>query len=138
MHLDISRQLERAGYTERQAAFDLWRKEFNEERPHEALGMQFPCEVYRDSEKKYEGTPEKLVYPGIESRRVKADGKVSFEGKIYFLSTALSGWDVGLAPVAGGRWEVRFGRLVLGHLETATESFQPIVEQTSQEMPQAA
>ncbi len=63
LHLDTSRQLEHAGYTERQAAFDLWRKDFNEERPHEALGMRFPSEVYRDSERKYEGTPEKLLYP---------------------------------------------------------------------------
>ena len=138
LHLDISRQLERAGYTERQAAFDLWRKEFNEERPHEALGMRFPSEVYRDSERKYEGAPEKLLYPGIESRRVKLNGMINFEGKVYFLSTALAGWDVGLAPVEGGRWEVRFGRLVLGHLETATEAFLPIVEQTSQEVPKAA
>ncbi len=138
LHLDISRQLERAGYTERQAAFDLWRKEFNEERPHEALGMRFPSEVYRDSERKYEGAPEKLLYPGIESRRVKPNGMINFEGKVYFLSTALEGWDVGLAPVEGGRWEVRFGRLVLGHLETATEAFLPIVAQTSQEVPKAA
>ena len=138
LHLDISRQLERTGYTERQAAFDLWRKEFNEERPHEALGMRFPSEVYRDSERKYEGTPEKLVYPGIESRRVKANGSVDFRSKWYFLSTALAGWDVGLSPVASGCWEVRFGRLVLGHLEEATEAFLPIVAQTSQEVPQAA
>jgi transposase InsO family protein len=110
LHLDISRQLERTGYTERQAAFDLWRKEFNEERPHEALGMRFPSEVYRDSERKYEGTPEKLVYPGIESRRVKANGSIDFRSKWYFLSTALAGWDVGLSPVASGCWEVRFGR----------------------------
>ena len=138
LHLDISRQLEHAGYTERQAAFDLWRKEFNEERPHEALGMRFPSEVYRDSERKYEGTPEKLLYPGIESRRVKTDGTMKFEGKVYFLSTALRGWNVGLAPVESGRWEVRFGRLVLGHLETLTEAFLPIVVQTSQEAPKAA
>ena len=138
LHLDISRQLEHTGYTERQAAFDLWRKEFNEERPHEALGMRFPSEVYRDSERKYEGTPEKLLYPGIESRRVKADGTMRFEGKVYFLSTALRGWDVGLAPVEGGRWEVRFGQLILGHLETLTEAFLPIVVQTSQETPKAA
>lgn len=138
LHLDISRQLERAGYTERQAAFDLWRKEFNDERPHEALGMRFPSEVYRDSERKYESAPEKLLYPGIESRRVKPNGMIHFEGKVYFLSTALEGWDVGLAPVEGGRWEVRFGRLVLGHLETATEAFLPIVTPTSQEVAKAA
>lgn len=138
LHLDISRQLERVGYTERQAAFDLWRKEFNEERPHEALDMRFPSEVYRDSERKYEGAPEKLLYPGIESRRVKTNGMVKFEGKMYFLSTALEGWDVGLAPVGEGRWEVRFGRLVLGHLETATEAFLPIMAPTNQEAPKAA
>ena len=100
--------------------------------------MRFPSEVYRDSERKYEGTPEKLLYPGIESRRVKTDGTMRFEGKVYFLSTALRGWDVGLAPVESGRWEVRFGRLVLGHLETLTEAFLPIVVQTSQEAPKAA
>ncbi len=102
LHLDISRQIERAGYTERQAAFDLWRKEFNEDRPREALGMRFPSEVYRDSERKYEGAPEKLLYPGIESRRVKPNGMIHFEGKVYFLSTALDGWDVGLAPHGRG------------------------------------
>ena len=85
-----------------------------------------------------EGAPEKLLYPGIESRRVKPNGMINFEGKVYFLSTALAGWDVGLAPVEGGRWEVRFGRLFLGHLETATEAFLPIVAQTSQEVPKAA
>ena len=89
--------------------------------------MRFPSEVYRDSERKYEGTPEKLVYPGIESRRVKANGSIDFRGRWYFLSTALAGWDVGLAPVGSERWEVRFGRLVLGHLEEATEAFLPIV-----------
>ena len=137
LHLDISRQLEHAGYTERQAAFDLWRKEFNEERPHEALGMRFPSEIYRDSERKYEGTPEKLLYPGIESRRVKSDGTMRFEGKVYFLSRALAGWDVGLAPVEEVRWEVRFGRLVLGHLEAAMEAFLPIVTLSSQEVSKA-
>ena len=100
--------------------------------------MRFPSEIYRDSERKYEGTPEKLLYPGIESRRVKSDGTMRFEGKVYFLSRALAGWDVGLAPVEEVRWEVRFGRLVLGHLEAATEAFLPIVTLSSQEVPKAA
>jgi hypothetical protein len=80
----------------------------------------------------------KPKYPGIESRRVKANGSIDFRSKWYFLRTALAGWDVGLSPVASGCWEVRFGRLVLGHLEEATEAFLPIVAQTSQEVPQAA
>ncbi len=36
---------------------------FNYERPHEALGMRCPGEVYLASERKYEGTPEDLDYP---------------------------------------------------------------------------
>jgi hypothetical protein len=52
-----------------------------------------------------------------------------------FLSTALEGWDVGLAPMEGGRWEVRFGRLILGHMETANEGFLPIVGSANQEAP---
>ena len=47
MHRDVSQELE--PHTGEQAALDLWREEFNEERPHEALGMKCPAEVYRCS-----------------------------------------------------------------------------------------
>ena len=127
LHLDISRQLEKVGYGERQAAFDLWRREFNEERPHEALGMKCPAEVYRNSERKYEGTPEKLEYPGIETRRVDRVGKISIQGAKYFLTTALRGLHVGLKPMQGGALEVRFGVLILGQIDTHTQAFAPIL-----------
>ena len=51
----------------------LWmcgERRFNYERPHEALGMRCPGEVYLASERKYEGTPEDLDYPQMCSRRV--------------------------------------------------------------------
>ena len=51
MHLDIRRELEPS--TAEQAALDLWRQEFNCERPHESLGMKCPAEVYTPSAKKY-------------------------------------------------------------------------------------
>ena len=76
--------------------------------------------------------------PNLIGMRVKSDGTMRFEGKVYFLSRALAEWDVGLAPVEEVRWEVRFGRLVLGHLEAATEAFLPIVTPSSQEAPKAA
>jgi len=62
MHKDISRELEAEGACD-QAALDVWRESFNYERPHEALGMRCPGEVYLASERKYEGTPEDLDYP---------------------------------------------------------------------------
>jgi hypothetical protein len=127
LHLDISHQLQRAGYEERQVAFDLWRQEFNEERPHEALGMKMPAEVYRNSERRYEGTPESLEYPGIETRRVSRKGTIHYGKNSYFLSTALRGWDVGLKAQNRGLLEVHFAGLILGQIEPSSASFLPVL-----------
>jgi transposase InsO family protein len=53
MHGDISREIEALGQSD-QDSLDLWRESFNYERPHEALGMRCPGELYRASERKYE------------------------------------------------------------------------------------
>lgn len=103
---------------------DLWRQEFNHERPHEALGMKCPAEVYQKSERPYAGTPEDVTYPGWDSRRVSRQGTIKWRSRVLFISNSLAGWSVGLKPVAGGRLEVWFGRLLLGWIDPATESFQ--------------
>jgi putative transposase len=122
MHRDIWVELEpdRA----EQAAMDLWRGEFNGIRPHEALGMKCPAEVYAPSHKKYEGTPEDLDYPGMISRKVSTRGVIGWQGTPLFISTSLAGWSVGLKPLTEGTFEVWFGRLLLGWIDPATESFQ--------------
>ena len=90
MHLDISRELEAIGESD-QEALDLWRRSFNYERPHESLGMKCPGELYRASERKYEGTPEDLEYPQMCSRRVSACGTIRLDGQSIFLSRRF-GW----------------------------------------------
>jgi transposase InsO family protein len=122
MHGDISREIEALGQSD-QATFDLWRQSFNYQRPHEALGMRCPGEVYRHSERRYQGTPEDLDYPQMCSRRVSAHGTIKLDGQVLFLSSALAGWSVGLKPIAEQRMEVWFGRLLLGEVDLATESF---------------
>ena len=122
MHQDISRELEAMGESD-QAALDVWKESFNYERPHEALGMRCPGEVYRASERKYEGTPEDLDYPQMCSRRVSPEGLISLDGRALFLSTSLGGWSVGLKPIAEDLMEVWFGRLVLGQVDLTTKSF---------------
>jgi transposase InsO family protein len=122
MHGDISRELEAVGQSD-QAAFDLWRQSFNYERPHEALAMRTPGEVYVASPRKFEGTPEDLDYPQMCARRVSPKGVISLQGDAFFLSTSLAGWSVGLKPIAQQRMEVWFGRLLLGEVDLATESF---------------
>ena len=122
LHRDISRELEASGQAD-QAALDLWRQSFNYERPHEALGMRCPGEVYVASERPYEGTPEDLDYPQMCRRRVCPKGMIRVEGARLFLTTSLAGWSVGLRPVAPERMEVWFGRLYLGVVDLATSNF---------------
>lgn len=114
MHKDISRELEGTPYQDRQAALDLWKREFNEERPHESLGMKMPSEVYEPSKLKWEGTPDQLDYEGLMTRRVKSSGFICFEKELIFLSSALSGWDVGLKALRDGTLEVYFAKLLRG------------------------
>jgi hypothetical protein len=122
MHGDMSRELEAVGQSG-QEALDLWRQTFNYERPHEALGMRCPGEVYTSSERKYEGTPEDLDYPQMCPRRVSKDGLIKLDAEALFLSTALAGWSVGLKPIASELMEVWFGRLLLGQVDLSASSF---------------
>jgi putative transposase len=122
MHLDISREIEALGEAD-QAVLDLWRQTFNYERPHEALEMRCPSELYCPSERKYEGTPDELDYPQMCVRRVSAKGAIKVDNQRFFLSTALSGWDVGLKPLAQDRLEVWFGRLLLGEIDLGASNF---------------
>jgi len=126
MHKDIAREIEGTAYEGRQATLDEWTREFNEERPHEALGMKTPAEVYVKSSRPWKGTPETLEYEGMGKRRVNKIGIIHHQGRSHFLSTALAGWEVGLQACAQGRMDVYFGALLLGQIEAESASFQGI------------
>jgi hypothetical protein len=123
LHRDISVELEGMAGTHRQAVLDLWREQFNNERPHEALGMRTPGELYRPAARKYRGTPTALEYVAMGSRKVNACGQIHWEDECYFLSTSLSGWNVGLQSSRGEEVNVWFGRLLLGQIDPSSASF---------------
>jgi transposase InsO family protein len=123
LHLDIERELRGVGADE-QGSFDEWRRTFNEERPHERLGMKCPVEIYERSERAYEGTPEDLQYEQMEARKVAKWGSMTWRSELIFISNALAGWSVGLEPGDEGKRNVWFGRLLLGHLDERTLSFE--------------
>ncbi len=124
MHLDVRRELQAGRIGRDQEAFDLWRHQYNTERPHEALAMARPAEIYTPSARKYQGTPDELDYGGKETRRVNAKrGTICHRGERIMLSTSLGGWDVGLAAQQNDLIEVWFASLLLGHLEPRTASF---------------
>lgn len=124
MHLDVRDELEAGRIGRDQAAFDLWRHEFNNERPHESLGMACPAEIYHPSERAYEGTPDELDYEGMETRRVNATtGAIKYRNERIPITRSLGGWDVGLGLREADRIEVWFSRLLLGYLHSDTLSF---------------
>lgn len=127
MHRDLA--LEVSGRAEadpatQQATLDVWRQTFNAERPHEALGMRVPQELYASSPRKYDPSPVELVYPtGYLVRKVKSNGQVCVVGPRIQLSEALIGCHVGLEPLSPQRYGVWFCRLRLGELDMSEEKF---------------
>jgi transposase InsO family protein len=120
LHWDISREVEGHSFPEQQAALDQWRQTFNQERPHESLGMKCPHDIYSASKRRYEGTPEDLQYDGMDQRRVHKTGYITYQSRRVPLSKALAGWSVGLKPSGDERLNVWFARLLLGEVDLRT------------------
>ena len=102
-------------FWQQQRVFDRFRTEYNEERPHEALGLQTPAALYETSSRPYpvkarepEYADDVLVY------RVKRDGGIVHEGHELFISSVLKGKPVGLSKQADDSWCIHFGPLFLG------------------------
>jgi putative transposase len=102
-----------------QRAFDGFRREYNEERPHEALGQKTPSSCYLVSEREY---PRRLPEPEYDSswqvRRVKGKGDFSWKHQPVYLTKALAGQDVGLEPMDDRYWLVHFGSLPIGRFDS--------------------
>ena len=104
--------------TEQQNRFDEFRREFNEERPHEALGQETPGSRYTRSSREM---PEKLPPPSYEGhcrvRRIRGNGILYFGDRQYFLSEVLIGEDVALEEIDDGVWSIYFYDLLLARLD---------------------
>ncbi len=128
MHRDMAVEVEGNAEEDpatQQAVLDVWRRTFNEERPHEALGMRVPHDVYQPSSRKFDPSPIQLVYPTeYLVRKISSYGIVKIENIRVGVTQALSGWEVGLEPISAVRYAVWFCRLCLGEVNLTTEKFQ--------------
>jgi Integrase core domain len=109
MHLTLKKEAARPpGFNslQQQDRFDAFVREFNAERPHQALGMKYPAELYTPSARSYEGLPE-LTYPFHDRDvLVTACGRLSLHRKRINISTVLAGQKLGHAVVTHvlGMW----------------------------------
>jgi putative transposase len=126
LHRDISQELECLGKNVSQEALDLWRHQFNYQRPHQALDMRCPGELYHNSSRKYAGGVQELVYEDMIVRRVNDNGSIRWKEHSLFISQSLSGWNVGLKSTQNQKIQLWFAQLLLGHLDPAILSFERI------------
>jgi transposase InsO family protein len=129
MHLTLKKEATRPpamNGLQQQARFDAFLAEFNTERPHEALDMKTPAEVYRPSGRAYDGLPD-VAYPYHDRDiLVTACGRICMHSKKINISTALAGQRLGIKEVDDSIWLVSFMRYDLGYIDLEQRTLQTI------------
>ena len=129
MHLTLKQEATRpagANFLQQQGRFDAFVSEYNDERPHEALAMKVPAQVYTAAERPYAGLPE-LEYP-LHDRDavVTCCGRICMHRKKINISTVLAGQRLGIKEVDDGIWLVSFMHYDLGYIDLEQKTLQTI------------
>ena len=129
MHLTLKKEATRPpgmNSLQQQERFDAFVAEFNDERPHEALAMKPPAEVYRPSPRPYRGLPE-VTYPFHDRDILVTNcGRICMHRKKINISTALAGQKLGIREVDEGIWLVSFMEYDLGYIDLDQKTLQTI------------
>lgn len=100
-----------------QRAHDRFRADYNNVRPHEALGQTPPASHYEPS---LRPMPERVREPeygeAFEVRRVTENGSFKFRAQWLCATRLLRGQPIGLRAVDDDEWELFYGPLLIGHV----------------------
>ena len=119
-----------------QKIFDAFRLEFNTERPHEALGMKRPVEVYEPSDRQMPSRIETYDYPlHYQVRRVSRAGTIRVHTKQFFVSTTLMEDYVGLEEVDDGIYDLFFCFYQIGRYDLRKNKIEDIVSKVPVSVP---
>ncbi len=110
-----------------QRAFDRFRRQYNEQRPHEALGMQTPASVYVSSPRPFPARlPEPEYGSSLKVRKVGLRGEISWKHQDVFLSETLIGERVGLEAVDDRYCTVYFAGFPIAHFDSRSLRMLPL------------
>jgi transposase InsO family protein len=110
-----------------QSAFDHFRPEYNEERPHEALDMKTPASLYKPSRRLLPKKIEPVEYDSwMAVRRVVPSGGIMWRNNYIYVSQALAGEPVGLKQITEITWELWFSSYLLGIIDEKTNKVLPM------------
>jgi putative transposase len=100
--------------TAQQRNFDAFRREYNEERPHEALGQVTPASRYRPSRRPYPEQLPAIEYPGhFLVKKVTTGGTFRFRDRLLYLANSMVNQPIGLEETDDGVWTIWFNTILL-------------------------
>jgi len=115
-----------ANFLQQQARFDKFIDIFNNERPHEALDMKCPAEVYQPSTRPYTGLPD-IDYPFHDKTIVVTrGGRICLGRKKINFSQVFAGQAVDIEEVHDDVWLVSFMEYDLGYFDRETRVLEPL------------
>jgi len=129
MHRTLKQEATRpagANLLQQQAKFEAFLEEFNNERPHEALAMKCPAEVYSPSLRPYAGIPEQIYPFHDRTLMVTNCGRLCLYRKKINLTRSLAGQAVGVKEVDDSIWLVSFMDYDLGYIDLEERTLQPL------------
>jgi putative transposase len=130
MHLTLKQEATKPvsfNFLQQQQRFDDFMETFNNDRPHQALNMKYPGELYTPSPRSFH-KPEPLEYPFHDRTiRVTHCGRLCFDGRKISLSRVFAGQDVGIREVSDKIWVVSFMEFDLGFFDENERRVEPAV-----------
>ena len=101
--------------TDQQRAFDRFRHDYNDRRPHEALGQKPPASCYEPS---LRVMPERVRAPeygeDCKVRRVNTVGQFMWKGRVLRAGKPLANQPIGSRQVDDDEWELFYGPVLIG------------------------
>jgi hypothetical protein len=111
---------------QQQAKFDAFVQEFNTERPHEAIAMKRPADLYVPSPRPFRGLSEIAYLFHDRDILVTACGRICMYRKKINISGVLAGQTLGIKEVDDGIWLVSFMHYDLGYIDLEQRTLQPL------------
>jgi transposase InsO family protein len=121
-----------------QRAFDGFREEYNEQRPHEALRMQTPAVLYAPSPRAYPARVPEPEYPAnMLVRSVHHQGQIRWKKHDVVLSQVLWGERVGLLPVDDRWFTIYFAQFAIAHFDSQKLRVLPLPQEENYDIAEA-
>ena len=109
-----------------QRRFDIFVEEFNNVRPHQALGQERPVSRVEPYRRPYPPRMPPIDYPmSFQVRIVRGDGKIKWKGERLFVSNVLRGEPVAMLEVYNDQWDLYFGTVHLATWDGRKRRFEP-------------